>query len=155
VTVRFAPEPPKTILALGTKAVFELPLVRARLAGAVSASPMLKLSAAVALSSLIIWSGISEMLGGVFAGETVTTNVSDAINTPSLTVTVIVAAPVWPGAGVTVTERLAPVPPKTIFTSGTRVGFEELPLKLRLLAVVSISAKVKLIGPSGVLMLVN
>ena len=34
---------------------------------------------------------------------------------PSFTVTVIVAVPVWPVAGVTVTVRVVPYPPNTIF----------------------------------------
>jgi len=45
------------------------------------------------------------------AGLTVSTNVSLALFTPSLTVTVIVAVPVCPAAGVTVTVRLDPLPP--------------------------------------------
>ena len=49
-----------------------------------------------------------------------TSNVSLALSpSPSVTVTVMVAVPVWFGAGVTVTVRFPPLPPKTMFTSGT------------------------------------
>ncbi|MEJ7680219.1 MAG: hypothetical protein WKG06_20665 [Segetibacter sp.] len=44
---------------------------------------------------------------------------------PLVAFTVMVAVPVWPGAGVTVTVRFAPVPPKTTFPTGTRVVFDE------------------------------
>ena len=47
-------------------------------------------------------------------------------NRPSLTVSVMVAVPVCPAAGVIVTVRLAPVPPNTMLALGTRVRFDEL-----------------------------
>ena len=50
---------------------------------------------------------------------------------PSLTVTVIVVVPVCPAAGVSVTVRLAPLPPKTMFAFGTSAGLVELPLTVR------------------------
>ena len=43
--------------------------------------------------------------------------------------------------------RLAPEPAKTMFPSGTSVGFDELPLTDKLPAVSSASATVKLIAP--------
>ena len=43
------------------------------------------------------------------------------VNDPSLTVSVIVAVPVCPAAGVNVTVRFAPLPPKTMFASGISV----------------------------------
>ncbi|MCY1226151.1 hypothetical protein D3C86_976750 [compost metagenome] len=61
----------------------------------------------------------------------------------SVTVSVIVAVPCWLAAGVTVTVLLAPVPPKTIFETGTRVVLEELLVTVRLAAAVSTSATVK------------
>jgi len=42
-----------------------------------------------------------------------------------------VAEPVWPAAGVSATVRFAPLPPKAIPASGSRVWFDELPLTLR------------------------
>ena len=63
---------------------------------------------------------------GAAKGLTVRVKLVLVLSKPSLTVRVIVAVPVCPLAGVTVTERLAPLPPKTILTLGTRVGLEEL-----------------------------
>ena len=62
---------------------------------------------------------------------------------PSLTDTVIVAVPVPSAAGVTVTVRLAPLPPNTMFAFGTRAVFDELPDTVRLPAGVSRSPTVK------------
>ena len=67
VTVRLVPAPAKTILAFGTKVVLlEVPdIVKA--VDAVSTSPMVKVSAVVAASSLIVWLVTSVIVGGVFA----------------------------------------------------------------------------------------
>src|SRR6185503_4440968 len=73
---------------------------------------------------------------------TVNTNVSLAVNAPSLTVTLIVAEPVCAAIGVTVTVLLAPLPPKTMFALGTRAGFEELPITVKLPTGVSVSPTV-------------
>src|SRR6266487_6194146 len=70
-----------------------------------------------------------------------------ARNCPSLTLTVIVALPVWPVAGVTVTVRVVPLPPNTMLFSGTSVGLDELPLNVKLPAAVSTSPIVKFNGP--------
>src|SRR6266545_4749724 len=78
---------------------------------------------------------------------TVSTKVSFALNCPSLTLTVIVAVPDWLAAGVTVTVRLAPLPPKTMLPLGTNKVLPELPLTVRLPAAVSTSPTVKLNGP--------
>src|SRR5437867_8178397 len=72
------------------------------------------------------------IVGGVFAAVTVSTNVSLALFTPSLTVTVVVAVPVCPAAGVTVTVRFDPDPPKTMLLVGTSVGLDEPLLNVRL-----------------------
>jgi len=66
-----------------------------------------------------------------------------------LTVTVMVAVPVCPAAGVTVTVRLAPLPPNAMLAFGTRVGLEELPLTVKLAAAVSASPTVKASGPAA------
>src|SRR6266508_421594 len=68
---------------------------------------------------------------GVATAPTVSVNVSDVVSVPSLTVTVIVVVPDWLASGVTVTVRLVPLPPKTIFAFGTRVVFEEAPETVR------------------------
>src|SRR3989442_11758810 len=91
-----------------------------------------------------------EMVGAVFAGAlTVNTKLSLAVRLPSLTVTVIVAVPVWLRAGLTVTVRLAPEPPKTMLAAGTKVGLEEAPETTRLPAAVCASPTVKAIGEVG------
>ena len=48
------------------------------------------------------------------------------MSVPSLTVSVMVAVPLWFAAGVTVTVRAAPLPPRTMFASGTSVWFDEV-----------------------------
>ena len=87
--------------------------------------------------------------GGGLSPLTVTVNELLLLSWPSLTHTVINPLPVWPVAGVTVTVRFDPLPPKTMFVSGTRVGLDELPLTLKLLAAASRSPTVKLIGPAA------
>ena len=61
------------------------------------------------------------MVGAVFTAFTVSRKVSFAVSDPSETVTVIVAVPLWPAAGVTVRVREAPEPPSTRPDGGTRV----------------------------------
>src|SRR5437879_9325303 len=80
----------------------------------------------------------------VFDGAlTVNRKLSLAVRLPSLTVTVLVAVPVWLRAGVTVTVRLAPEPPKTMLARGTKVGLEEAPETVRLPTAVCESPTVK------------
>src|SRR6266568_1565453 len=87
------------------------------------------------------------------AGEGTTSRAKGelAVLVPSLTVRVRGATPVWPAAGVRVTVRLLPLPPKTMLALGRRAVFEELPETVRLPAAVSRSATVKGIGPVGIL----
>jgi len=59
----------------------------------------------------------------------------------------MVDVPVCPDAGVTVTVRFAPLPPKTMFASGTNVVFDELRVRFRLAGAVSTSPIVKLSAP--------
>src|SRR5882762_5780691 len=93
--------------------------------------------------------------GGVFTSLTVSTNVSLVLLAPLLTVTVIVAAPVCPATGVTVTVRFEAEPPKaeppkTILSIGTSVGLDDSPLNVRLAAAKSWSQIVKGIAGVGV-----
>ena len=63
--MRLAPLPPNTMLAVGTSVVFdELPVSVSDAAG-VSTSPTVKLRAAVAVSSFVVLSVTSEMVGGL------------------------------------------------------------------------------------------
>ena len=71
VTVRLAALPPKTMFALGTSVVLDELPVKVRFAAAVSTSPTVKLSELVALSSLVVWLAISEIVGGSLTGLTV------------------------------------------------------------------------------------
>ena len=104
-----------------------------RLAAGVSTSPTVNASAPVAVSSAVVWSATSLIVGGSFTAVTVSDErVASPSSVPSLTVTVIVAVPLWFAAGVTVTVRLAPLPPKTMFASGTSVWFDEVAVTVRL-----------------------
>ena len=53
VTVRLVPEPPKTILLVGTKPVFDEAAVRTRFDAAVSTSKRVKGSAAVGVFTIV------------------------------------------------------------------------------------------------------
>ncbi len=148
VTVRFAPLPPNTMFALGTRAVFdELPLTT-RSAAAVSMSPTVNANAPVVPSSAIVWSAMSLIVGRSFCEVTVSRNVSTAEPLfASVTVTVIVAVPNAFASGVTVTVRFAPLPPNTMFALGTRAVFDELPVTTRSAAAVSMSPTVNANAP--------
>ena len=82
------------------------------------------------------------MVGASLMGLTVSTNMALASSAPSLTVTVIVAVPVWLAKGVTATVRLGPLPPKVMLPTGTSPGLEELPDTVRVSAAVSTSSTV-------------
>jgi hypothetical protein len=95
--------------------------------------------------------GLEFVNEAVPGGEGLTVNKNDlvAIVGPSLTVTVIVAVPVCPAEGVTVTVRLDAEPPKAIEFSGTREGLDELADNCRFIGAISRSPTVKVIGPAG------
>ena len=82
-----------------------------------------------------------EIVGGVLGadGLTVTVKIELVLFVPSLTETVICALPVWFAAGVTLTVRLDPLPPNTMFALGTRVVEDEVPETVKLAAAVSVS----------------
>ena len=58
---------------------------------------------------------------------------------PSLTETVMIDAPVWSAAGVIVNVRLEPLPPPTIFASGTKPVLEDDVVTVKVLAADSVS----------------
>src|SRR5262245_33805118 len=109
VTVRLAPEPPKTMLALGTRVgLDELP-ARVRLAAAVSVSPMVKGRAGLAGRSWMGWSAMEVMVGRSLTLVTVTVKEREKVllaAAPSLTVMVMVAEPLALVAGL---KLMAPV----------------------------------------------
>ena len=86
-------------------------------------------------------------LGTSFTEFTVSTNVSVPVSEPSLTVTVMVAAPFWFASGVTVTVRFAPLPPNTMLALGTSAVFDDEPLTVRLPAAVCASLTVNATAP--------
>src|SRR6266498_5582887 len=155
-TVRFAPEPPKIMLAPGTKVGLDETPETVRLPAAVCASPTVKAMGAVAIPWLVETSAMFEIVGAVFAEVlTVNTKLSLAVRLPSLTVTVIVAVPVWLRAGVKATVRFAPEPPKIMLAPGTKVGLDETPDTVRLPAAVCASPTVKAMGAVAVPWLVE
>jgi hypothetical protein len=141
VTVRFWSEPPSTMFAFGTSVVAVETAHSVRFAADVSASLIVNGSATVDCPGATVCAGIVEIVGGVFVGAVVTVskNALLVVLVPSLTLTVIVAEPVLPATGVTVTVRSVPLPPNTMFAAGTNVVEEEVPETVRLAAAVSAS----------------
>ena len=130
--------------------VFDDARVTVRLVAAVSTSPIVKAMAPVDVPWVMVLSAMSEIVGASFTAFIVNLNVSVSVFAPSLTVTVIVADPLWFAAGVTVTVRFAPLPPNTMFAFGTRVVLLEVPVRVRLSTGVSTSPTVKPNGPKTV-----
>src|SRR5438552_3520123 len=95
-------------------------------------------------------SPIGSSVGGSFTGLTVRTNESLTKLVPSLTVKVMVVAPARVAAGVAISVRFESVPPSASDVLGTRFGFEELAVTIRLLAGVSASPMVNGIAEVGV-----
>src|SRR5688572_14487487 len=106
--------PPKVIFALGTSVVFEEVPVGVNPLVGLSASLMVKAIGEVGVFSFVDCGPITLMVGGVL-GITVKTKSVVVLSIPSPTVTVIVAVPVSPVAGVMTISRLAPPPLKLIF----------------------------------------
>jgi len=121
---------------------------RARFAAPVSASPIVNDNGPVDWPIETICDGIDEMVGGVLVGAAVTVNMKLqlVVFVASLTFIVIVALPVLPAAGVTVTVRFAPLPPNTIFAVGTKEVEEEVPETIKLVGALSESPMVNGIG---------
>ena len=103
----------------------------------------------VGVSRLVVCARIGVTVGASFIALTVTVKVRLAEAIPSLTVKVTSAEPLWFAAGVTVTVRLAPEPPKATFADGTNAGLEEAAERSRLPAEVSASATVNETGPTA------
>ena len=69
---------------------------------------------------------------------------------PSDTVIVMVEVPLWLPAGVIITVRFAPVPPKTMLASGTTVALLDAAVNVRPAGGDSASPNVKPIAAVGV-----
>jgi len=147
VTVRFAPLPPNTIFAFGTSVVADELPETVRFAAAVSPSPTVKANGPVDCPAVTDWLEIVEIVGAVFGAFTVKEKLVLVVLVPSLTDTVICEVPVLPDVGVTVTVRLFPAPPKTIFAFGTSDVTEDVPETVKFTAAVSASVTVNAIGP--------
>src|SRR4029077_3902898 len=100
VTERAEPVPPNTMALVGTSAGLDEARVRVRLAGAVSMSPTVNASAAVAVSWLMVWSAMLPIVGGSLAALTVIVKEVELEAAPSETRRVTVADPDWLVAGV-------------------------------------------------------
>ena len=134
VTVRLAPAPPKTILPFGTNpGLAELPEI-VRLLADVSRSSTVKSMAGVEVLIRVFVAGMLEITGAVLSGRTVTAKLMLLERAPvSVTDTLIIDVPVWLPA-ITVTVRLAPLPPKEMLPSGMMPGSDDILLKVRLVA---------------------
>src|SRR6266436_6299116 len=144
VTVRLAPLGLMTTFALGTRAVSDEVPVTLRSPITLSMSPMVKLNAPVVPSSAIVWSAMPVMVGGSLTAVTVTKNEVVVVAAPSVTLSVMVVAPLALAAGVTVTVRLAPLGLITTFALGTRAVSDDVPVTLRSPITLSMSPMVKL-----------
>jgi len=84
------------------------------------------------------------MAGGLLGAVCWTVKVKDVLEVfkPSLTKTVISALPVRPLAGVIVTVRFCPLPPKTMLPGGTSVVSEDVAVTVKLEALDSASLTV-------------
>src|SRR5205814_459760 len=112
VTVRVAPVPVTATFPSGTRAGLSDRAVTVNWSAGDSVSPTVTVSGLIGVPTTTDWLGTVVIVGGVFAA-TLTVNVSVA-GTPnwSRTVRVTVAVPLAPRAGVRVTVRSAPVPPR-------------------------------------------
>src|SRR6266403_1497871 len=147
VTVRLAPLGLMTTFPLGTRAVSDDVPVTLRSPIRLSMSPMVKLKAPVVPSSAMVWSATLVMVGASLTAVTVTKNEVVVVADPSVTLSVMVVAPLALAAGVTVTVRLAPLGLMTTFALGTRAVSDEVPLTVRSPITLSMSPMVKLNAP--------
>jgi len=148
--VMVAARPLNTMLALGISAVLEELPLSVREASAVSTSAMVTLIGPRTVFVVVAWSAMALMDGGSFTAFTVREKLLAEVREPSLTVSVMVLVPFWSAAGVSVTVRLAPLPPTTIPLLGISAVLDELPVTVKLAAAVSLSLTVKVNAPAGV-----
>ena len=122
-----------------------------RLAAAVSASATANCTA-TDCSSSVFCGATAETNGASLTSVTVSSNVVDAVSTPSLTLTVIVDVPLASGCGETTRVRFAPDPPKVnaapVFA--TTAVFEDAAASVRLAAGVCASPTVRKMAAVGV-----
>src|SRR6267143_5987399 len=85
----------------------------------------LKETVSVPGDTVTFWLAIGLMVGGSLTAFTVRLKKVLALVTPSLTVSLMAAVPLWSGAGVMVTVRFVPKPLTTMLVVGPMVGLEE------------------------------
>ena len=150
VTVRAAPVPPRTILAVGTSVVLlEVPVTVSEVSGS-STSANTKANAPVEDPVGTVWFAMEEMVGGISTSKMKL--VVAVLPPPSLTVRTMVVIPLFPLVGVIVTVRAAPEPPKTILAFNTRVVLLEVPVNVNEAAGVTASPTVN--GSAAVAVLI-
>src|SRR6266853_1946674 len=143
VRVMLEPLPPKK--KLETRFVLEEIALRDRLVTGVSASPIVKASGPVEVSSSMTRSLSGVMVGSSLTGYTVRLKLVLVINPlPSVTVRVMVTAPFALVSGRMVSVRLELLPPRVMLAVETKPVFEELATSARAEAAVSASPTVKL-----------
>ena len=141
VTVRVAPEPPRTMPVAGINVVLLEVAVSVSEAAGVTLSPTVNDNGPIVLPEVTVWFAIVVIIGAL---ATVSTKLVAAVRlSPFFTVSVIVAVPVLDAAGVTVIVREAPDPPKTILAVGTSVVLLEAPVTVNEAAGVTLSPTVK------------
>src|SRR5712692_3171376 len=139
------------MFAFGTKAGLEELAVTIRLAAGVSRSLTVNGITALLVFSVIVWLATAEIVGAWFTALTVSRKfVLVKPKLVSLTEMLTVDVPNWFGSGVSVTVRLAPLPPNTMLVAGNNNGLEEAAATVNRLAGVSASPIVKAIGPAEV-----
>src|SRR5262245_28053694 len=94
-------------------------------------------------SGIVITAVLVKDFVPVAKGLTVSRKLLLALNCPSLTLTVIVAVPLCPAVGVTVTVRFDADPPNAMLVIDISAKSDEYPLTCRLTAGVSASPTVK------------
>ncbi len=118
VTVQFGAVPPKTIPPLATTEVFDEDFnIEVLQLSELSTSAIVKARALVAVSSLVVWSAIAEMVGASFVAVTVRVKAFESVVVAgfgcplSVILNVIFEVPVWLEAGVNVKVQLGYDPP--------------------------------------------
>ena len=145
VRLRLAPEPLK--LTLCTIPLASKLALGVSDASAVSGSPTVKVTV-LGVSSGVVWLAIAAIVGASSLDASVTTNASEALSSPSLTVSVTAAVPDCCAAGVMVKVRCSPLPPSTMLFWGMRVVLPDTDVTSNWSAGVSTSLTRKFSGPS-------
>ena len=143
-TVRLEPLPPKVMFPTGASVGLEELAVSVRLAAGLSTSPIVKGRSAVDWFFVMVELAGAEITGASLTGLTVRRKARLVESWPSLTVRVMIAAPLWFVAGAAMLSvRLLPLPLKVSAALGTRAGLPETAVTTRLPAGVTSSPMVK------------